>query len=57
MNREELDKVLSDALNESELVSTDIPTIDLYVDQILNLVNEKLLEGSVRYHERQLTKY
>lgn len=56
MNREELDKVLSDALNESELVSTDIPTIDLYVDQILNLVNEKLLEGSERYHERQLTK-
>ena len=56
MNREELDKVLSDALNESELVSADIPTIDLYVDQILNLVNEKLLEGSERYHERQLTK-
>lgn len=56
MNREELDKVLSDALNESELVSADIPMIDLYVDQILNLVNEKLLEGSERYHERQLTK-
>ena len=56
MNREELDKILSDALNESELVSADIPMIDLYVDQILNLVNEKLLEGSERYHERQLTK-
>ncbi len=56
MNREELDKVLSDALNESELQSADIPVIDLYVDQILNLVNEKLLDGSPRYHDRQLTK-
>ena len=56
MNKEELAKVVEDALNESELKSEEIPAIDLYVDQILNLVNEKLLEGSERYHDRQLTK-
>ena len=56
MNREELDKVLTDALNEAELETADIPAIDLYVDQILNLLNEKLQDGSERYHDRQLTK-
>ena len=56
MNREELDNIVSDALNEAELESMDIPTIDLYVDQILNLVNERLQDGSERYYDRQLTK-
>ena len=56
MNREELDNVVKDAINDAELESSQIPAIDLYVDQILNLVNEKLLDGSPRYHDRQLTK-
>ena len=56
MNREELNKIVNDALNEAELESSDIPTIDLYVDQILNLVNERLQDGSERYYDRQLTK-
>ena len=56
MNREELMSVAADAVNESELKSSDIPAISLYVDQILNLVGEKLKDGSERYHDRQLTK-
>ena len=56
MNDKALLDTVNDALNEAELRSDEIPAIDLYVDQILNLVNEKLLEGSERYHERQLTK-
>lgn len=56
MDQNKLYDIATDALNESELKSCEIPTIDLYVDQILNLVTEKLHEGSVRYHDRQLTK-
>lgn len=56
MNREELDNVVKDAINDAELESSKIPAIDLYVDQILNLINERLQEGSERYYDRQLTK-
>ena len=56
MNREELNKVVKDALDDAELESSQIPAIDLYVDQILNLINERLKDGSERYHDRQLTK-
>ena len=56
MDREELMSIAADAVNESELRSADIPAISLYVDQILNLVTEKLKDGSERYLDRQLTK-
>lgn len=56
MDRENLNSVVKDALNDAELESTQIPALDLYVDQILNLINERLKDGSERYHERQLTK-
>ena len=56
MNREELNNVVKDAINDAELESAQIPAIDLYVDQILNLINERLQDGSERYYDRQLTK-
>ena len=56
MKREELMRIAADAVNESELKSAEIPPIDLYVDQIINLVSEKLTHGSERYHDRHLTK-
>ena len=56
MEQNKLYDIARDALNESELKSGDIPTIDLYVDQILNLVTERLLQGSARYSEHRLTK-
>ena len=56
MNREELYLVAEDAANDAELQSKDIPVIDLYVDQIINLVQAKLEEGSPRYKENRLTK-
>ena len=56
MNREDLNKIAKDALNDAELESNDIPTIELYVDQILNLITERLKDGSERYYDRQLTK-
>ncbi len=56
MNREELYRIAADAVNDEELRGADIPAIDLYVDQIINLVSDKLKSGSERYHDRQLTK-
>ena len=56
MNKNDLEKLISEAVNDSELKSTDIPSIDLYVDQIINLHAEKLKDGSERYHDKQLTK-
>lgn len=56
MKREELYRIAEDAVREEELTSADIPAIDLYVDQILNLVSEKQKTSSERYHDRQLTK-
>ena len=56
MQKNEFQNILNDALNDAELKSSDIPSIDLYVDQIINLQAEKLKEGSERFYDRQLTK-
>lgn len=56
MNKNELYDIARDAVNDAELNSGDIPAIDLYVDQILNLVSDRLLSGSERFYDRQLTK-
>ena len=56
MNKNDFQLLIADAVNDSELKSTDIPSIDLYVDQIINLHAEKLREGAERYHDKQLTK-
>jgi hypothetical protein len=56
MTRNQLIDIAVDATNDSELTSRDIPAIDLYVDQIINLISSKLAEGSERHRSRQLTK-
>ena len=56
MNRNELYDIIKDSINDTELRSTDIPPIDLYVEQILNLISERTSQGAERYHEKQLTK-
>jgi len=56
MKKEELYDIAKDAVNDAELRSNEIPPIDLYIDQILNLINDKLSQGSERYLDRQLTK-
>lgn len=56
MNKDGLQKIVNDATNDVELKSEEIPAIDLYVDQILNLVAESTKKGSERYHDKQLTK-
>ena len=56
MDKRELEAVVADALNDAELKAEEIPGIDLYVDQIINLVADKQKEGSPRFLEKQLTK-
>ena len=56
MKRSEFQELVADAVNDSELSGSEIPAIDLYVDQIINLVAEKQKQGSERYKEKQLTK-
>ncbi len=56
MNREEFQRLVRDAVNDKELKSSDIPAVDLYVDQIIKLHSDRLREGSERFYDRQLTK-
>ncbi len=56
MTKDELMTLALDATNDAELTSREIPSIDLYVDQIINLISGKLAEGSERHRSRVLTK-
>ena len=53
---EQMKQIVKEATADADLTLSDIPKIDLYLDQILSLVSEKNEEGSSRYKERMLTK-
>ena len=53
---EQLYKIIKEGVTDADLTLGEIPRIDLYLDQILNLVSEKNAEGSDRYKDRILTK-
>ena len=56
MNKDELYSIAREAVREEELTSVEIPNIDLYVDQIINLVADKNSQSADRYQGKQLTK-
>lgn len=56
MTEQELEQALLAAVRDRDLADNEIPSIDLYVDQILNLVAEKNADAAPRYRERELTK-
>ena len=56
MNVDELYAIAERAVKEEELAANEIPNIDLYVDQIINLVADKNSQSAERYHDKQLTK-
>lgn len=56
MDVQEMEALIRDAVNDADLRADEIPSIDLYVDQITSLTSDKLKEGSERYHDRVLTK-
>ena len=56
MDVQEMKELIRDAVNDVDLRAKEIPSIDLYVDQITSLTSEKLREGSPRFQDRVLTK-
>lgn len=53
---EQLEQVIREAVSDVDLSPSELPRIDLYLDQILSLISEKNAQGSERYKERVLTK-
>lgn len=53
---EQLHALLSEAIRDANLRSTDIPAIDLYLDQIMSLLSDAQKAGAAHFAERQLTK-
>ena len=56
VNEKELNDLLLDATNDADLYPHEIPSIDLYLDQITSLADEKRKKGSPRFADRALTK-
>ena len=56
MTEKELREHITAAVTDADLTDTDIPAIDLYLDQILSLVADKNAASAPRYRERTLTK-
>jgi hypothetical protein len=56
MQAEELKALIEDAVNDTDLRVGDIPSIDLYLDQITSLMSDQISKGSPRFHDRILTK-
>lgn len=56
MNENELKALLAEAVHDADLHPAEIPSIDLYLDQITSLADEKRKEGSPRFADRALTK-
>ena len=56
MDKTELEALVKEAVRDADLRAAEIPSIDLYVDQITSLTSDKLKEGAERFHDRVLTK-
>jgi hypothetical protein len=56
MDMKQLKQIIAEAVDDADLKSSEIPEIDLYLDQITSLVSSKLLEASERYRDNILTK-
>ena len=55
MDKNTLKERVEYAVGDTDLESRDIPAIDLYLDQIINLVAEKNAESTDMYRDRVLT--
>ena len=56
MTEQEIKKLIENAVGDVDLNDTEIPAIDLYLDQILSIVSGKTALSTPRYRERELTK-
>ncbi len=56
MNIQEIEALVALAVQDADLRPDEIPSIDLYLDQITSLVASRRAEGSALFHDRELTK-
>ena len=56
MDLHNMEELVRDAVNDADLQPSEIPSIDLYLDQITSLADEKRHTGSPRFFDRELTK-
>jgi len=56
MTEQEIRNLIKNAVSDVDLADTEIPSIDLYLDQILSILSEKTALSAQRYRERALTK-
>ncbi|MEA4962137.1 DUF1836 domain-containing protein [Lutispora sp.] len=56
MNREELDKIIEYIASSGDIQLSDIPCIDLYVDQVTTLFDDKLADTKRQASDKILTK-
>ena len=56
MNINEMEALIAEAVHDADLHSEEIPSIDLYLDQITSLVSEKRQDASPMFEDRVLTK-
>ena len=56
MNLSEMEKLVGEATRDADLRPSEIPSIDLYLDQITSLVFDKKREASSLFEDRVLTK-
>ena len=56
MNSSEMELLVKEAMRDADLSLSEIPSIDLYLDQITCLVSDKKREAAPHFGERVLTK-
>jgi hypothetical protein len=56
MNSKKLEELIREAVGDADLRAEEIPSLDLYLDQITSLATQKRQEGSPRFYDRVLTK-
>ena len=56
MMNNELNTIILETLNNADITSNDIPSIDLYMDQIISLIDNKLSANKRFESDKILTK-
>ncbi len=56
MKLNDIEKTVAYAVGDADLKSSEIPSIDLYLDQIISLITDKNAEGSEMFSDRVITK-
>ena len=56
MNREKINSILFDATNDADLTASEIPALDLYLEQIIRLISDKNANSSEIFADRVPTK-